>query len=263
VSRARAATCIVVGLVLAAGLQGCKLGRGGGDAGAGRGLLSTLATLVGFEGEIELAFRGPIVALLGTASKPPAMLLILKGDRVRMELTAGPAGPLGGATIVDGAAKKSFTLIDASKQYVETDLSAASAPAAPAAASPSYVKTGAKDTVAGYECEVAELRAATGRTEVCTSSGLAFWGLGVGPLGKLVGGGGPAAAFLSDLGGFPLRFTSYDASGAVVLGFEAMRIDKKSVPDSSFEIPAGYKKLPTTPLPTGTAKPMAPLPGAP
>jgi len=42
--------------------------------------------------------------------------------------------------------------------------------------------------------------------------------------------------------GFPLRVTMRDASGKPLMNLEATRIEKKSIPDSELEVPAGYTK---------------------
>jgi hypothetical protein len=66
-----------------------------------------------------------------------------------------------------------------------------------------------------------------------------------------MGLGGPFSAFSANnegwgeiySHGFPMRIVLYDAKGAPLMKMEATRIEKKSIPDAEFQIPAGYTKL--------------------
>ena len=230
----------------------------GGTSGAGGGLLSTLATLVGFEGEIDMAVSMGI----GVPTTTPGAFAMtinmkLKGDRVRMEVSMPgmPTPSLGGATIMDAGKKKSYTLMPPTKEYMELDTLATTAPAP--TMKPIVTKTGRTDKVAGYSCDVISVTqpGKRERSELCVSKGLTFLGMGMGPFSTLGNDTEYGDAFKE---GFPLRLESYDASGALVMKMEATRIEKKSEPDSDFEVPAGYKKMvmpsypPTTgPAPTG------------
>jgi len=153
----------------------------------------------------------------------------------------GALGGSMGATIMDGGKKKSWTLVPATKQYTETDLDAAKATPAPAATKPIITKTGRTDKVAGYSCDIITMTepGKRDRTEFCMSKGLTFLGMGMGPFSSMSG---------SEYGdlmkeGFPLRVQSFDATGAEIMKMEATRIEKKSEPDSDFEVPAGWTKL--------------------
>lgn len=241
-------TVVLVGAVLLG--TGCRrlfsMHTDGGAA--GWGLSSALASLVGFEGEIDMSLAMP--ALAGIAGSGPGGMTIamkLKGDKMRMAYTIpGMPAAGGSATIIDGAAKKSYTLMPATKQYLETDLDpakrTAAAPSVPSAPTPVVSKTGRTDTVAGYSCEIVSVvqPPSLARSELCLSRGLTFLGMGVGPFSRL-GGGAPWADALQ--GGFPLRMETFDASGTSIMKMEATRIDKTSEPDSLFEVPPGYTNV--------------------
>jgi hypothetical protein len=202
-------------------------------------LSSKLAALVGFEGEIEMAISMPAG---GTIGMPMSVNMKLKGDRMRMEVSMpGSFGGSLGATIMDGGKKKSWTLIPATKQYTETDLDTAKATAPATTSKPIITKTGRTDKVAGYACDIVTMTepGKRERTDFCMSKGLTFLGMGIGPFASMSG---------SEYGdlmkeGFPLRMQSFDASGAEMLKMEATRIDKKSEPDSDFEVPSGWTRL--------------------
>jgi hypothetical protein len=220
-----------------------------GDGGAGPTIFSTLASLVGFEGEIDMSVSMPALAGIGGAGAGAMTInMKLKGDKIRMETTmAGLPSARGSATIIDGGAKKSYTLMPTSKEYLETDLDAAkkgptAPPTTPPKPKPVVTKTGRTDKVAGYTCEIVSAvePGTRARTEICVSKGLSFLGMGVGPFSKLGNEAGWGDALE---GGFPLRMETFDTTGATLMRMEATRIDKTSEPDSEFQIPPGYKKM--------------------
>lgn len=246
-------SALVIGAVMLSS-TGCRklLSMRGDGGGAGPTIFSTLASLVGFEGEIEMAITMPALAGLGGSGSSGSSMTIdmkLKGDKIRMEYTMpGLPSMRGTATIIDGGAKKSYTLMPASKEYMETDLDTAKkgAPPVPPSTKPKPVvtKTGRTEKVAGYSCEVVSVAEPGTRahTELCVSKGLTFLGMGVGPFSKL----GSEAGFGEALeGGFPLRMETFDTTGASIVKMEATRIDKTTEPDSEFQIPPGYKKMST------------------
>lgn len=253
-SRMRART-LLAGL-LATGLllstTGCrKLLSMRGDGGAGPTIFSTLASLVGFEGEIDMQITMPALAGLGVgggAAAPMTINMKLKGDKIRMEYTMpGLPSARGSATIIDGAAKKSYTLMPTTKEYLETDLDPkkGGAPTAPPPSTkpkPVVTKTGRTEKIAGYSCEVVTVAEPGTRahSELCVSRGLSFLGMGVGPFSKLGSEAGLGDALE---GGFPLRLETFDTSGASMMKMEATRIDKTSEPDSDFQVPPGYTKM--------------------
>jgi hypothetical protein len=221
-----------------------SLGKGDGGA-AGSGILSTLATLVGFEGEIDMNIdMGVAGAAVGMAGMTVNMKI--KGDRVRIERSVpGVPSSLTGATIIDGGKKKSYMLMPATKEYMVTELEVAMTTATtgtPAAPKPVITKTGRSDKVAGYACDIVTVTTAgTGeRTEFCMSKGLTLFGMGMGPFSSFGKGSGYDEVFKE---GFPLRIEVFDPSGARTMKAEATRIEKKQEPDSEFEVPVGYTEM--------------------
>jgi len=242
-------------VLFTAGCKGLRSSSADGGTSAGSGFMSALATLVGFEGEIDLSITMPGLSGMGLTKGAPgsATTLKMKGDKMRMEFggIAGIAVGTAGATIVDGAAKKTYTLMPATKQYMETDLSTLPA-STPAAGAPKAkaTNTGRTDKVAGYSCDIWTVTSPGTPidSEICVAHGLTFLAMGVGPFAALGGGGDGWGEALSG-GGFPLRMRIFDSPGHEMMHMEATRVEKKSEPDSLFEIPAGYTKYATAPLP--------------
>ncbi len=189
--------------------------------------LRTLASVVSFEGEIDMSTG------LGTAT------MKIKGAKMRTE-TPG----LAIVSIVDADAKKSWSLDPATRTYSETDLAALSksSGAAPRS-SATLVKTARTDVVAGHSCDVYEINDGHAVVaDICAASGIGMMAMGL---------GGPFSAFATGddawseaySHGFPLRIVLRDPKGAPLMKIEAARIEKKSLPASDFQIPAGYTKL--------------------
>jgi len=249
-------------VLFTAGCKGLRSSSADGGTSGGGAFMSALATLVGFEGEIDFSITMPGLGGLGLAKGgAPSTTLKMKGERMRMEfggiggVTAGTAG----ATIVDGAAKKTYTLMPGTKQYLETDLS--TLPSSPPSAGTPKAKatnTGRTDKVAGYSCDIWTITSPASKidSELCVAHGLTFLAMGVGPFAAL-GGGADAWGEALNGGGFPLRMRVFDTPGHEMMHMEATRVEKKSEADSLFEIPPGYTKYVTATLPTsyGTTRP--------
>lgn len=242
-------------------LAGCKKffsfghASDAGPGSGGGGFSSMLASLVGFEGEIDMTVTTG-AAMGATTGVGITVNMKLKGDRMRMEVSMpGVTGSFMGATIMDAGKKKSWTLMPTTKEYIETDLDVAKPPPV-ATTKPIITKTGRTDKIAGYSCDIITVTqpGKRDRTEFCMSKGLTFLGMGMGPFSSM--GNAEFGDVMKE--GFPLRMESFDATGAQVMKMEATRIDKKSESDSDFEIPAGYKKMATPgyggggPVPTTT-----------
>jgi hypothetical protein len=188
--------------------------------------LHGLASVVSFEGEIEMSTG------IGTAT------MKIKGAKMRSEATG-----LGVVSIVDSDAKKSWSLDPATRTYREMDLAALSKSSRAAPSSSTLVKTRRSDTVAGRSCDIYEIRdGGAVVADVCAASGIGMMAMGL---------GGPFSAFAAGddawseaySRGFPLRIVLRDPKGAPLMKIEATRIERKSVPDADFQIPAGYTKL--------------------
>jgi Domain of unknown function (DUF4412) len=110
---------------------------------------------------------------------------------------------------------------------------------AAANAKPVEVKSlGTTETIAGYKCENFSSTEGKNVTTMCISSQLGTFAMP----GSMGGRGNASASWVTALAshpGFPLRVTGPDGK----LMFEAVSVEKTSVPDSMFVIPEGYNDM--------------------
>jgi hypothetical protein len=104
-----------------------------------------------------------------------------------------------------------------------------------------------RDSVAGYSCEKALVKRASARDEmeVCVSKDLGTSGAWIDAMSRRQRSGSVFKA-LSDAGlrGFPVRWiVRHAGEKEATTTLELTRFEKTSVPASTFEIPAGYKKV--------------------
>ncbi len=211
--------------------------------------MSTLAGLVGFEGEIEMVTTSSYTPS-GSTTK---MLFMIKKDKLRIEMPALTS--LGMIFLIDSGKKKMWWLTTSTKTYMEMPMGTPAASPTPSTpAKSTATKTGKTDKVAGYSCDEWQVIDTVShvKTLACMTSGLTFLGLGASPLKDLGGG-----SWMDAVGsGFPLRAEMFDASGSLMTKMEATRIDKKSEPDALFEIPPGYTDT-GSPVPLTVPPPKA------
>jgi hypothetical protein len=265
---ASAALALSFGLLGLLPLTGCskiKAALGKGDAGedtaSSGGLLGGktggLAFLNGFEGEIDVLAKGQPGGAHG-AAKPAApspdlhVAVLMKTGKIRVDVPPGLAGTekLGHVYgIFDSGQKKAYAVMDAQKQAIMIDLNktgehlqnashTTGGPAAPSKPPPKVTKTGKTDTVAGYTCEIWDIADDTNHATMCIAEeGFSIFHI---PLT-----GAPAEyawmAELMDGKHIPLRLITFDKAGAEEGRIEITKIDKKTEPAASFEVPAGYK----------------------
>jgi hypothetical protein len=221
-------------VLLVAGAASCKLkGFGASDAGT-PSIVSTLASLVAFEGEIDMSMTMAMAPTTGMT-----MTFEMKRTKMRTETKGLTASSY--VTIADVETKKSWMLDPSAHTYMELDFAKTSSTKTATRTKTTARKLGRSDTVAGYACDLWEVDDVAMRTEVCVASGLSMMALGLsGPFSMFTKGDDAWSEVLSR--GFPLRIAMSDPSGKPIMKMEATRIDKKSLPDSEFEIPAGYTK---------------------
>jgi uncharacterized protein DUF4412 len=111
------------------------------------------------------------------------------------------------------------------------------------------VKKLGRDTVAGISCEKALLSSASSGAdhEVCVASELVPSSAWLATMNRRGASGLGKALRDNGLEGFPIRITTRYKNG-IGSTFELVRFEKTSVPSSSFEIPAGYKQVTSSPL---------------
>ncbi len=232
-------------------------GQGDDGGSSGGGVLSNLLHLDGFEGEIGVRASGEIGRSGNNA--PVDFTLDVKKDKVRAAIPPGigPGAGLSGYGIVRSDEKKLYYVDDTKKQAIVVDLNKAGEHLAKASQNinamrghtdstppppPKVTKTGKTDTVAGHKCENWDIEEAEKhqKMEICVADEGASWF-------HIPFTNPPAnmawAGELMDGKHFPLRAITYDSSGAERSRVEVTRIDKKSLEDSLFEVPAGYTQV--------------------
>jgi hypothetical protein len=265
-------------------LTGCdkiaSLGGGGADgsapsSGSGGGLFSFLGS--DFEGEITMALSEK--AATKAKSMPQSVVFDIKKPKYRLDFTGMANNPQlagGGSLILDPTVKKGYLLVHPQKMAMVIDfekmkamkgtpgapsLGGPKAPSGgPSSPPPKIEKTGKKDTVAGYTCDIWNITESDGkRAEICAAEGITWFDL------SDLGWSSPeltAAAAITDLNHFPLRVVVYTAAGVEETRMEAQKIEKKKLDDTRFVVPTDYKIMDLSAMMGGTMQPPG-APGAP
>ena len=244
------------------------LGKKDGDGGTtttSGGVLSFLDS--SFEGDIAMTTKKG-------AETPKSFTIELKSPKLRIEAPAEIANGQAVSVIVDPPGKKAILLNHPKKQAMVIDLDKAKTahlpgfggppgtpgtPGAPGAPpeKPNIEKTGKKDSVAGYSCEIWKITNKDGtHAEACLAEGIKW--IDLGDLG-IHSPEMAAAAALTDLNHFPLRLVSFDAKSTETSRMEATKIDKKKLDDATFAVPPGYQTVDLAAMFQGIGGP----PGAP
>lgn len=186
-------------------------------------------------------FEGVIHATITTDRRSQDVSYTIKGDKTRMETNAGPMGTM--AMITDPATHKVTMLMAMRQMYMEHDIDTTMHAEQQGQGSTSIKWTGKTETIAGYQCEHANVTSSTSNDQydVCIAKGLGNFFGGQGGMGRGGRGGGPGSDWQRLVhGGFPLKVQKVGDSNPV---FVVTKIDKQSVDDSQFSVPAGFMKM--------------------
>ncbi len=216
-----------------------------------------LAFLEGFEGQIDAQF------VKGRPGEiPTAVAALLKSGKFRFDIPEKLADSAQGQrffgpkayAVFDSSAKKLSVVSDAKRQVVVIDMNKSgerfndvsrrrppSPGSKPEEREKKIDKTGRFETVAGRKCEDWDVSSDHREATVCVAhDGISWFSL-------------PAAALptehawaleLLDGKHFPMKFVGYDKDGMTEDSrFEITKMEKKSVPDSAFEVPADFQVM--------------------
>ena len=211
----------------------------------------------------QTAFEGVITFRLTEPNgKQTEMIQTTKGRRLRIDgMAESPRGP-GVGMIMDGDAGRMVMLMPADKRAMvmtkaDMDRMAAMAKemgvddeAAAAGKAPDFKKTGRTETVAGVRCEVWAGAFADGdrkrEGEVCLADGVGFAVLDAMASNPMLGRGASnvLARYRSLVGPNKgiLKIVAIEG-GVRKVQLEATQIERKSVDDAAFAIPAGYTEV--------------------
>ena len=203
-------------------------------------LVAALAatTLGARPADAQNAFEGVVTFQVNTGSGgEQTMQYSVKGNKVRMDISAQGMQMF---TLFDGSSKMIDVVIPTQRMYMEHSVADAQHMTDSALANTKIDWTGQKETIAGYECEHANITDDEGKTtDVCLAKGLGTFvqmGSGMGGRGR---GGDMGGGWEGHLGqAFPLKV---QRDGTVEM--LATNIQKKSIDDSIFSIPDGFQKM--------------------
>ncbi|MCS7311733.1 MAG: DUF4412 domain-containing protein [Acidobacteria bacterium] len=228
-----------------------------------------LAVGPGRFGRAAAGFEGVIVYRLTTSDSTVDMIYHLKGNKARWEMTSiqskqSPSGMGSMASqvysIIDFTTGTVTTVMPAQKMYMVMNYrqmaKALSSDKTPPEKFPKVVKTGKKETIAGYPCEHWLFGEGADQFDMCLAKGLGFFGMG-GPGGRTEFESGlslidraqleaqlaarPELKELVEGGAFPLKVEAKKGVGGFVM--VATRIERKSLSDDLFRPPAGYQEM--------------------
>lgn len=204
-------------------------------------------SLVAFAGLVASAnvaraqFEGSVtIRTSAERGNPGEMVWSVKGDRARMDVSSA-----GGAMYMIREGDKMTMVMPAQHMYMEQTMPARVAEEARAKIDKADVQfTGRKETIAGHECEhvIVTSDEDKSKEDVCLAKGLGTFMMPSNPMGRGRGAqDSPMAALMRKLDGavFPLKVQK--VGGPVEL--EVTKIDKKSLDDSMFAVPADYRKF--------------------
>lgn len=194
------------------------------------------------------SFEGKLgMKLIAAGSAPLEMQYLVKGDKIRMEMPAQQG--MAAAVIIEPARRQAVMLMDAQKMAMVMTLPdpTADAPGESPGEAPKLEKTGEKEKILGQTAEKYIVTHQGTKSDLWLAEGLGAF-VSFNPGGPMGGrGGAPApkgwerALAGKDL--FPLRVVSYDKAGKETTRMEVTAIEKKSLPDTLFTVPAGYQQM--------------------
>jgi hypothetical protein len=214
-------------------------------------------------------FEGTVTAKMFGGDKDIQLNYSIKGALSRIETSATEERQsFTGVMILDMKSGKQLMLMPPAKTYMEMNLKEIGEQFKGGEDStkvPKLTPTGKQETIAGYTCEhwlVGEDQ----KTDMCVAKGIGFFGFGSneqsgGPLNALRNlnidpqiaaqiEGNPELKKFVEGGAFPLKITQIE-DGQPRTIMEVTGIERKTLDDSLFTIPPGYKKMEIPGMPSG------------
>jgi Domain of unknown function (DUF4412) len=169
------------------------------------------------------------------------MVVKAKGSKLRADMKSPQGDPM--HVVYDSKENKAVLFSDTTKTYLDWNSSAPSASPNTDPGTSTVTKSGNHETIAGFDCEDWSVKDANGKhSELCIAEGIAYFD----PSSLRPGSSGatsPLAKEYRDKKSFPLRDVEYDAAGKETSRMEVTKIEKQSVDDALFAIPADFKKV--------------------
>lgn len=203
------------------------------------------------------AFEGEITAKMFAGAQPMDIRYATKGSRMRAEMRLSPGSPQMDAVLMDFSAGTQTMLFAQNKSYMTIDLGKMAGEMAGKDTSgefPKVTPTDKTETIAGFTCQH-WLIGDKQDTDVCMAKGLGYFagGGGGGILDQLKNlasrekikaqlDANPEFAKFVEGGAFPLK-VSHIENGQSKTILEVTSVERKSLDDSLFTVPADYKKM--------------------
>jgi len=153
------------------------------------------------------------------------------------------------AVLIEPAKRRAVMLMDAQKMAMVMTLPdpATAAPGEAPNEAPKLEKTGEKEKILGHTAEKYIVTHQGTKPDLWLAEGLGAF-VAFNPGSAMGGRGGPPApkGWERALAGkelFPLRVVSYDKAGQEASRMEVTAIDKQSLPDTLFAVPADYQQM--------------------
>ncbi len=193
-------------------------------------------------------FEGVITMTLNADEKPMPATAWVKGSKAKYQMSSG--GEMGDM-IVDGSGRM-LMLVPKQKQYMVIDMSGVNAKADKELTAMTYTRTGKSETIAGMPCDYWKtVQAKKVIGESCMTSSLGWVGV------DLTGKGTLSKEMLAEFrrsfpkGAFPLKVIDAETGKAMLV---VTKVEKKAVPDDTFQPPAGFSEIKMPGAPTRPAK---------
>lgn len=215
-TRAKAICSILVGICMAAGI-------------------SLKSQAQNFEGIIQYEFAETAQSGMGDI---PYMI---KDDNMRIQFGQGQSE--GAMVFLPGQSKMLF-ILDNMKSYMEVDMDKWTGDSTYESkwSESEMIKTGQSKIIAGYDCEIWQVtNERNDELTLCMAEGLGTFMSPGNPMARQ-NAPGWAREIMAD-GYMPLEVIEGSADGSSTVQMKAKQIEKKSLSDSLFEVPSGYKDM--------------------
>lgn len=216
-----------------------------------------------------VAFEGLITARMMPGSEQPMEVhYAIKGPRMRVETRLAQGGSATGVVLMDLSAGTQTMLMPQTKTYMSMnqdggkykDLADTAAKMTGEDSASDLYKvttTGQTETVAGYTCQH-WLMGSKKQTDVCLAKGLGQSGsvldqlktLGLDEQTKTQIQANPEFLKFAEGGAFPMKMSQIENGQSKTI-LEVTKVERKSLEDSVFAIPADYKKMEIPGMPMG------------
>ncbi len=211
--------------------------------------LALFSAMLAPAASLAASFEGKVTMKLSASGAPAQEIqYLVKGDKLRMEMPAQEG--MKATVIIEPAKRQAVMLMDSEKMAMIMAMPdpATGGPGGQPSEAPKMEKTGEKEKILGQTAEKYVVTDQGTKSDLWLAEGLGAF-VTFNPSGQMMGGRGGAPApkgWERALAGkelFPLRVVSYDKSGKEASRLDVTAIEKKSLPDSLFTVPANYQQM--------------------